>query len=231
MSVKNGEVIMHSIEADDTEEIDITEMGNPAKPQGKYGEMMLDRMNESHSAVTEWGLSYLTVADDAKLLDIGCGGGATLAKLAGIVRSGKVYGIDYSDVSVRKSKEYNKDLVGSGRIEVLKGSVSDMMFEDGTFDGIVTVESFYFWPDPEESLKEVRRVLKDTGTFLLIADIYDTEELPDKAVENIRKYGLRNLKPEEFRDMFMKAGFSDVSVHLKDGTTWICVEGRGIETT
>ena len=32
--------------------------GNPAKPQRKYREMMLDRMNESHSAVTEWGLSY-----------------------------------------------------------------------------------------------------------------------------------------------------------------------------
>ena len=216
---------MSDMSSENKEEIDITEKGNPAKPQGRYGEMMLDRMNESHSPVTEWGLSFLRVSDDARLLDIGCGGGATLARLAGMARQGRIFGIDYSDVSVRKSKEHNKDLVKSGRIEVVKGNVSKMIFGDGTFDGIVTVESFYFWPDPDKSLYEVRRILKAGGVFLLIADIYDAENLPEKALENIKKYDLRNPKPEEFVEMFKEAGFSEVDVHLKEGTTWICVEG------
>ena len=45
--------------------------------------------------------------------------------------------------------------------EVLEGSVEALPFADDGFDKIITVESFYFWPDPQENLKEVRRVLKE----------------------------------------------------------------------
>lgn len=208
------------------EQAAITEKGNPAKPTGRFGALMLERMNESHSAVTEWGLSFLKVSDDAMLLDIGCGGGATLARLAAISKHSRVFGIDYSDVSVQKSKEHNKTLIESGRVEVLKENVAKMGFDNEAFDGIVTVESFYFWPDPVDSLKEVKRVLKNTGVFLLIADIYNTGDLPQEALENIKKYKMHNPTPEEFKNIFEAAGFSDIEIHFKNDTTWICVEGR-----
>ena len=203
----------------------ITEKGNPRKPAGKYGELMLDGMNSRHSKVTEWGLSFLHAEKDAGLLDIGCGGGATLRRLSQIAPLGLISGLDYSDTSVQKSREYNIDLIEEGRVRVIKGSVSSMPFESGSFDGITTVESFYFWPEPAEDLKEVLRVLKDGASFLLIADIYGGYDFDMETRENIRKFGLFNPTPEEFKELLLNAGFSDARIHLKEGTSWICAEG------
>ena len=88
------------------------------------------------------------------------------------------------------------------------------------------MESFYFWPDPQENLKEVLRVLKRGGTFLLVADVYGRDDLPEAVVENINRFHLFNPTLEEFRNLFECAGFADIHVHEKEGTTWVCVEGH-----
>ena len=111
-------------------------------------------------------------------------------------------------------------------MDILEASVEQLPFADNSFDKIITVESFYFWPSPQENLKEVFRVLKNSGTFLLVADVYQKKGLSDKTLENIRNFHLFNPTPEEFRTLFEQAGFSDIQVHLKDGEDWICVEGH-----
>ena len=58
-----------------TEE-EITREGNPRKPQGEEGKVMLDRMNHSHYEVTGWALAHWKIKGDDQILDIGCGGGA-----------------------------------------------------------------------------------------------------------------------------------------------------------
>ena len=87
------------------------------------------------------------------------------------------------------------------------------------------MESFYFWPDPQENLKEVRRVLKPGGRFFLIADIYGKAGLDQAVLENIELYDLFNPSKEEFHILFRNAGFIAVKIHVKEGTDWICVEG------
>lgn len=204
----------------------VTAAGNPRRPEGEAGEQMLARMNESHAAVTEWALGFLDVQPTDAVLDIGCGGGATLARLAIRVPEGHLTGIDYSEVSVAATKRYNPVLIETDRLDVLQGSVADMPFADASFDRIVTVESFYFWPDPAANLAEVQRVLRPGGQFLLVADIYDTPELTPEERANIARYELFNPTPEEFTRLFHAAGFREVIVHTQPGETWICVEGR-----
>lgn len=208
-----------------TEEEIVTRSGNPRKPQGEDGARMLERMNESHAAVTEWALEFLGLQDGDAVLDIGCGGGATLRRMAQRIRAGHLTGIDYSPVSVRVSREWNAKEIAAGRMDVLEGSVAKLPFADGSFDRIVTVESFYFWPEPQENLREVLRVLKTGGTFLLVADVYEKDGLGEKTQENIARYRMFNPTREEFRELFAKAGFSSVKLHTKDGEDWICVEG------
>ena len=58
----------------------ITELGNPAKPQGNAGEIMLTRMNVSHYDVTGWAMEFLEISGSESILDIGCGGGETLRR-------------------------------------------------------------------------------------------------------------------------------------------------------
>lgn len=208
------------------EERRITREGNPAKPQGEAGEQMLSRMNDSHAAVTEWGLSHVTPTPDAAVLDIGCGGGATLRRLAVRVPQGHVTGLDYSEVSVDCSRRFNAEAIAAGRMEVVEGSVEALPFADGSFDLITTVESFYFWPQPQENLREVRRVLKEGGTFLLIADIHEDGGLSAETRENIERYHLFNPTKGEFEALFREAGFRDIELCTREGEHWIAVLGR-----
>ena len=205
---------------------EVTRIGNPRKPEGTEGEEMLERMNQSHYEVTGWALSYWEMQEDDRVLDIGCGGGATLHRMAEKVTSGHVTGVDYSDVSVETSRRNNEKNIKSGKMDVLEGSVENLPFADDSFDKIITVESFYFWPDPQENLKEVRRVLKEGGTFLLVADTYNKEGLDPKTLENICRFHLFTPTAEEFRKLFEKAGFTGIQIHVKEGTDWICVEGK-----
>lgn len=203
----------------------ITELGNPAKPQGNAGEIMLTRMNVSHYDVTGWAMEFLEISGSESILDIGCGGGETLRRLS-MKTSGHLTGVDYSAVSTRMSRELNFDSISSGKMTIADASVENLPFADGTFDRIITVESFYFWKNPQEDLKEVYRVLAGKGIFLIVADIYGGADLSDSEIENIRKYKLYNPAPEEFEKLLTNAGFSDVRIHTKSGTNWICAEGR-----
>lgn len=208
------------------EERSITQEGNPAKPQGEAGALMLARMNDSHAAVTEWGLSHLGIAADAAVLDIGCGGGATLRRLAARAPQGRITGLDYSPVSVACSAAFNAEAIAAGRMEVLQGSVEQLPFAEAQFDIITTVESFYFWPQPQENLREVHRVLKRGGTFLLIADIHEDGCLSAETRDNIERYKLFNPTKEQFESLFRAAGFCAVAAHTQPGEHWICVIGH-----
>lgn len=204
----------------------ITEAGNPSKPQGEAGKVMIARMNDSHSDMTAWAFDFLPLKPDDTVLDVGCGGGAALKRLSGRIKGGKLYGIDYSDVSVEASRKLNQKDVDSGKMTIIEASVSDLPFDDATFDAIVTVESYYFWPDIEHDMQEVFRVLKKGGTFLMVAEMYMHDELDEAHIASGKKYGLRNFTIDEFTELFEKTGFDTCDVHLKKGEYWICVEGR-----
>ena len=107
------------------------------------------------------------LAPDARVLDCGCGGGANMKRLLKKCPQGIVKGIDYSPVSVEKSKKVNEAAIAEGRCAVLQGSVADMMFADDWFDAVTAFETVYFWPDLPQCFREVYRVLKPGGTFLI----------------------------------------------------------------
>ena len=199
--------------------------GNPRRPEGDAGRAMLARMNESHARLVDWGLAHLDLHAGDTVLDIGCGGGNTLARMAERVTEGHLTGIDYAETSVEASRTFNAALVDAGRMEILHGSVEALPFADAHFDAVVTVESFYFWPSPEKSLEEVARVVKKGGTFLLLAEIYGRDDLPEDIRAKVVGYDLTNPTPEEFERLFRAAGFSEVTLHFKDGEYWIAVCG------
>ena len=201
----------------------ITEIGNPRCPNGYLGEEMLDRMNDSHFVLTNWGLSFVNFNKTDIVLDIGCGGGMTINTI--LKSADMVYGIDYSETSVNKSIEFNKEYVDSGRANILLVNVEKMPFKDKAFDKIVTVESFYFWPDHLNNLKEVRRILKDNGEFVLIADLYDNGNLNEREKKAVSQYNLFNPTIAVFKDIFDKAGFN-IDIKLLKNTKWIAIVGE-----
>ena len=140
---------------------------NTRKPVGLGGKLMVAMMNLGHSPVARWGLQFLNAAPDAKVLDCGCGGGANMKRLLKKCPQGIVKGIDYSPVSVEKTRKINETAIAEGRCAVLQGSVADMIFADDWFDAVTAFETVYFWPDLPQCFREVYRVLKPGGTLLI----------------------------------------------------------------
>lgn len=78
---------------------------NTCKPTGSGGKLMVAMMNLGHRSLADWGLRYLALAPDAGVLDCGCGGVANIKKLLKKCPRGVVKGIDYSAVSVEKTRK------------------------------------------------------------------------------------------------------------------------------
>lgn len=211
---------------DQAHQREITVRGNPGNPVGEAGTQMLERMNASHADVTDWGLSHFEVAPDAHLLDVGCGGGATILRLLRLCPEGHVSGIDHSEVSVATSAATCAEAIAAGRVDVCLASVEAMPFADDTFQGVCTVECFYFWGDHLAGLKEVLRVLAPGSALLVISDLYDDGALTAEDLANIEQFHLFVPTVEEMQQLMSTAGFVDVCVHTLEGTRWMCAEGH-----
>jgi ubiquinone/menaquinone biosynthesis C-methylase UbiE len=185
-------------------------------------------MNWSHSRLTDWGLGKICIEPQSTILDVGCGGGRTVSKLAAIATQGHVCGIDYSEESVTVSQKTNARWIDVGRVEIRQGSVSHLPFPDDVFDLVTAVETHYFWPNLAADTREVFRVLRPGGTFILIAEAY--KGAMTVAAKLAEKYlplaGMTLLSVDEHRELFATAGYSDVRVMEETGKGWICSIGR-----
>lgn len=180
-----------------------------AHPEGRMGRMMLRFMNFGHAPLTNWGLSHVSFNEGMTMLDIGCGGGATLQRLLKRSSNAKAYGIDISEESVAKAKEVNKELLDE-QVFICQGTASQLPFEDATFDLVTAVETVYFWPDLSKCLKEVRRVLKHDGQFAIMVEVPDPDSMWTKVVEGMTAY-----TPDELKSLLDDAGFTHTAVHRK----------------
>ena len=138
-------------------------MNQCQNPTGWMGRLVLRNMNSRHSKVTDWGLSHTLIGKQDIILDVVCGGGRTVSKLAAIATQGKVYGIDHSTESVAIAMRTNKQRIEIARVEIRKASVSRLPFSEGAFDVITAVETHFWWPALATDLCEVLRVLKPGG--------------------------------------------------------------------
>lgn len=194
---------------------------NTRKPEGFWGRMMVAGMNGgSHAAMASWGLDLANVSAEGEILDIGCGGGANLSRLMDRSLRAKVTGVDYSSVSVDKSRKVNADAIAKGRCKVLEASVASLPFKDDSFAMATAFETVYFWPDIEKSFAEVRRILVPGGKFLIVNEddgLSGNNEKWEKMID-----GMHTYTPDELKAKLSAAGFRDIVVHLNESKHWLC---------
>ena len=198
------------------------------KPTGFFGRLTLWRMNKSHSKLTDWGLTHTTVELRFTVLDMGCGGGRTISKLAAMAAQGKVHGIDYSEESVAASRRYNAQAIRVGRVEIHLADIGKLPFRDNTFDLVTGVETHFWWPDIAAGLREIRRVLKPGGTLILIAEVYKgADTIASRLCEKSAPItGMKMLTFDEHRDLLASVGFADVRIDALAAKGWITAQGR-----
>ena len=195
---------------------------NARKPEGFFGRMMVNGMNGgSHARMAQWGLSFVNINENVSVLDVGCGGGANVARLLELAPKGRVEGIDYSPVSVKKSKAVNAKAIAAGRCRIQEGSAAALPYADGEFDLVTAFETVYFWPGIEECFRGVRRTLKEGGRFLIVNEddgLTGNNEKWEKMID-----GMHTYTPDELRNYLTAAGFHDIDVHINDQHHWLCV--------
>ena len=196
------------------------------KPTRWVGRFFLWVMNLSHSGVTDWGLKHVTIEKRFTILDVGCGGGRTIQKLAAIATEGMLCGVDYAEGSVAASRGKNAQLIKAGRVEIQQASVSQLPFPDDKFDLVTAVETQYYWPDLVKDMQEILRVLKPGGTLIIIAESYKGgryDKLQGLGMSLLRS---TRMTVDGHRELFSTAGYTDVQMFEEQNKGWICGIGR-----
>lgn len=196
---------------------------NTRKPVGVGGKIMVSMMNIGHSAVARWGLRFLEVASDAKVLDCGCGGGANIRRLLKISPGGTVTGIDYSAVSVEKTKKLNRVAIAAGRCTILQDDVANMRFADDGFDVVTAFETVYFWQNLPQCFHEIRRVLKPGGCFLICNESSGKTAWEKKWMDIIDDMTI--YKDSELKTYLEQASFREIRIH-ENKLGWLCITAR-----
>lgn len=164
--------------------------------------------------VADAATALLATGPEDHVLELGCGSGRLLARLAARARRGFVAGIDPSPLMVRHARHRNRRGIEAGRISVEAGRSDDLSaFAPASFDRVLGVHVACFWSEPQRDLTEVRRVLRPGGRLLLgfrpgleappASGMMDPAQLP---AAHVRGW-LRN------------AGFMGIETHVRDAGT------------
>ena len=142
-----------------------------------------------------------------RALDLGCGTGEMMKMLLQSDDQRELYGIDLSEkmLSVAEGKL-------SGKVQLVLGDSEHLPFVDNFFDVVYCNDSFHHYPDPENVIREVQRVLKPGGTFL-IGDCW--QPLIGRAIMNFymrhsREGDVKIYSKEEMISLLSKC-FHDIS--------------------
>jgi SAM-dependent methyltransferase len=189
-------------------------------PTGLQGRIAASMMNLGHGPLTTWGLTFATIQPNFTILDLGCGGGKTINRLAQQVPQGKVFGLDHSADMVAYAKKVNRKFVEEKRVEIVEASVEKTGFEKDFFDLVTAVETYYFWPSLPSGFREILRVLKPKGKLLIINEMVKDGVYEIKKADLIRKAHVQLFELNEICRMLQSAGFVDVEVFKKENSAW-----------
>jgi len=111
-----------------------------------------------------------------RVLDLACGPGFVALEFAKHAR--EVPGVDLTAEMLKKARALARR-EGFNNVIFRRADVNRLPFPDGSFDLVVTRASFHHFPEPEQVLKEMVRVLKDDGRILISDNT--SKNVPEKS--------------------------------------------------
>jgi ubiquinone/menaquinone biosynthesis C-methylase UbiE len=142
-------------------------LGQPGRPTGVVGRLFGWLMARENDPMNALAVEALAPRPGERVLEVGFGPGAGLARLAAAVPEGRVDGVDHSAAMVAAARRRNRHAVREGRVRPQLGSADALPYPDACFDGAVAVNNHQFWPDPAAALREIARVLRPGGRLVV----------------------------------------------------------------
>ena len=142
-------------------------------------------------------------------------------------RGASVTGIDHSAASVARSVSKVGGYMERGKASVDCGSVQSLPYAAGSFDLVTAFEVIYFWSDTEGAFKEVLRVLRPGGRFVVAMGAWKE----DGGAIHCPKIFQQNLEmtlysSKDLELLMSNAGFSSSEAMKGRKANWIAVSGR-----
>lgn len=147
-----------------------------AHPKGTKGIKAIIDMQSANAEVIDTLISFLPKLDNMTIADIGCGHTYTISKLNEIAKSSKIYGIDNSELVIRKAKNILKSISpNSNEIELIYGATPNLPFKKLSLDVALLINLLYFWDNLDEHFENIDEKLKDEA--LIAIYVTDNEDL------------------------------------------------------
>ena len=143
-------------------------------------------------------------------LDVGCGNGWVVRKIANEKNCKKSVGIDKSKKMIIQSKKK----IQSRKEEFFHTDIESMNYK-GKFNFIFSMESLYYADSIEVALEKIYKLLKPGGQFFCGTDFY-TDNKATSRWAGIMKIQMHLHSKKEWREFFKNAGFTVKTKHVKD---------------
>lgn len=168
----------------------------------------------------------LSTFPQASVLDLGCGAGHASFTAAGQVAQVTAY--DLSDQMLEVVAQAAKDK-GLHNVRTQQGYAEALPFDDAFFDIVISRYSAHHWHDVGQALREVKRVLKPGGVFIMMDVMSPGHPVRDiwlQTVEALRDTShVRNYSSGEWLSLITEAGLISRSLNTDrlplDYATWI----------
>lgn len=171
-----------------------------------------------YQAIHQRLLEYVDLPDQAQVLDLGCGTGRLLHRLANQFPTLRSTGLDLSARMLQEARSRNRH---RPRLIYLQGRAEALPFTDGQFDAVFSTISFLHYLDPEQVFSEVSRVLCLEGRFYLVdftsPRYTGIERLP------VSPSGIRVYSPQRREQFGSPAGLDCLNHHYLFGPVLLTI--------
>lgn len=178
-----------------------------------------------YQAVHQRLLKYVTLPPQPNVLDIGCGTGKLLNRLASHFPELRGTGLDFSPgmlAQARQSRNHRPRLI------FIQGNAESLPFAESQFDAVFNTISFLHYQQPEKFLSEVQRVLRPGGHFYLVDSSFKYQKEPIHI--SFSPKGLKLYSPELREKMGAKAGLTCLGHHYLISPVLLTIFEKSRET-
>ena len=149
------------------------------QPHGSKGIQVSDMMHESNANMTRQTIKSLELVPDEDVLELGHGNAGHVQDLFAVEKTVRYYGLELSELMHAEAKQINKAYIESKHAFFFLYDGSMLPFADNYFDKVYTVNTLYFWDEPQKMLQDIYRVIKPGGLFSIgFAQKSFMEQLP-----------------------------------------------------
>ena len=137
---------------------------------GAGGDVWVDKQREMDIMLNPLGervIQGLDLKEETKILDIGCGCGATTLEIAKIVNQGEVIGVDISEPMLERATQTASDMALTNISYQVKDVQVDEM-PNKYFDIAFSRFGVMFFEDPFEAFNNINHSLKDNGQLSFV---------------------------------------------------------------